>query len=166
MSTIKADNIQSGDRVGLFPISEIRGRVIKSYRNTYRNGSWNPSDSYAWVPGCWVDYIPLSASSRIRCTINLSKAFENTHHIGNFIFYANGVEQGRHSISGHHHEAKHMYMWDFASWGTTNGRIGYQARRHGGGNIPRFHGTHYWDGGGSNQVAQSQMFIEEYIPLS
>lgn len=167
MSTVKANNISGGARVEGFPLAELSGQIIKTWRNTYWNGSWEPADAYAWVPGMWVDYQPASANSRIRVTCCLSKSFNNSHHISNFIFYSNtSTEQGRHSVSGHHHEARHEYTWDFASWGTTRARVGYQARRHGSGNIGRFHGTHYWDGGGGNTNSQSQMYIQEYLPLT
>jgi hypothetical protein len=57
-------------------------------------------------------------------------------------------------------------VWDVASWGGSLARIGYQARRYGGSNIPRVHGTHHWEGAGSNQNANTQIYIDEYFPMS
>jgi hypothetical protein len=57
-------------------------------------------------------------------------------------------------------------VWDVASWGGSLARIGYQARRYGGSNIPRVHGTHHWEGAASNQNANTQIYIDEYFPMS
>lgn len=166
MTTLKVDNIQAQNSGYLLPLTQLAQRTIKEYRQTYQNGSWDPSDAYAWAPGLWVDYQPASASSRIRCTWNIAFAHTNGHAIAHCIFYSNNsTEQGRHTIAGQSPEHKHAYVWEFDSWGTTRARIGYQIRRYGGSNIPRFHGTHHWDGSGSNQVSTSQIYIEEYYSL-
>jgi hypothetical protein len=52
-----------------------------------------------------------------------------------------------------------------ASWGVSNQRIGYQSRNYSAGNRALFHGTGYWDGGGSNQAAESSICIEEFIVI-
>jgi hypothetical protein len=163
MSTLRVDNIRSRSGEAILPLSQLRYRVIKTYRNTYRGGSWDASDTFQWMPSAFVDYTPASASSRIRFNINVSFAHINGHAISHWIFYANGVERGRHSVSGQSPEWRHLYVWDFASWGTFNARIGYQVRRYGGGNQPRFHGTTHWDGVGSNQAAQTEILLEEYL---
>ena len=165
MSTLRVDNLQAGSREQLVPLTELKQRVIKTYRNQYRSGSWDPSDAYQWLPAGFHDYTPASASSRIRFSIAISYAHSSGHAIAHMIFYANGVEQGRHCISGQSPEHRHLYVWDVASWGTSSGRIGYQVRRYGGSNVPRFHGTHHWNGAGSNQAAQTEIVIEEYLPL-
>lgn len=166
MSTLKVDNLQAGSRENLVPLTELRQRVIKTYRNSYRSGSTTPaSGSYNWLPAAYADYVPASASSRIRFSINLTFSHTNGHAISHMIFYANGVEQGRHTIAGQSPEHRHLYVWDFASWGTTSGRIGYQVRNYGTSNQGRFNGTHHWDGGGSDQAAQTEIVIEEYFPI-
>lgn len=166
MSTVKVDNLQDHNRGYLLPLSQLSQRVVKEYRQTYQNGSWDPSDSYAWAPGLWVDYQPARSDTRIRVTMTIAFAHSNGHAISSCVFYSNdSTEQGRHSISGQSPEHRHTYVWEFASWGTNRARIGYQIRRHGGSNTPRFHGTHHWDGGGSNQTSQSQIYIEEFLPL-
>jgi len=165
MSTLIVDTVRSGPQNEEILVTELRQRVIKTFRNSYRGGSWEPAISYDWVPAGFVDYTPASSSSRIRFTINLSYAHTNGHAITHCIFYANSVEQGRHSISGQSPEWRHMYVWDVASWGTIQGRIGYQMRRYSNSNISRIHGTHHWDGVGSNQAAQTEIVIEEYLPI-
>lgn len=166
MSTLRVDNLQAGSNDYLLPLTELRQRRIKYMRDVYQFGSWTPSTSYAWMPGGYLDYAPLSASSRIRFTLALSMGHINGHAISHNIFYANGVEQGRHSISGQSPEHRHTYIWDVASWGTASGRIGYQTRNYGGSNQALMHSTYYWDGAGSNQVAQSEITLEEYIPIT
>ena len=165
MSTLRVDNLRAGSAEAGFPLSELRHRVIKTYRNQYRGGSWLPSTTYQWAPAMYHDYTPASASSRIRFSISISYAHNDGHGISHCIFYANGAEQGRHSISGQSPEHRHLYVWDVASWGTFNARIGYQVRIYGTSNEGRFHSTHHWDGGGSNQAAQTEIVIEEYFPI-
>ena len=167
MTTLRVDNLQHQNREYLLPISQLRQRVVKEYRQTYQNGSWEPSDSYAWAPGLWVDYHPARADTRIRCSWTFNFAHIDGHAISSCVFYSNGsTEQGRHSIAGQSPEYRHLYVWEFDSWGTSRARIGYQIRRHGGGNRPRFFGTHHWDGVGSNQTGTSQLLIEEYLPIT
>lgn len=165
MSTLRVDNLRGVTNEALVPLSELRQRWINSYYASYNSGSWQPSTAYGWAPGLFYDYTPASASSRIRTTCNFSYSHASGHAISHCIFYANGVEQGRHSIAGQSPEHRHAYIWDFASWGTSAGRIGYQIRSYGGSNQPRFHGTHHWDGTGSNQNAMAEIIIEEYFPI-
>ena len=165
MSTLITDVIKAGPLNDEVPIVELQQRVIKTFRNTYRAGSWAPSNTYQWMPASFADYTPASASSRIRFSLSLSYAHTNGHSILHCIFLANNIEQGRHSISGQSPEWRHLYVWDVPSWGTTEARIGYQARQYGTGNQPRVHGTHHWNGTGSNQAAQTEIVIEEYLPI-
>lgn len=165
MSTLRVNTIQGVTSEITIPLSELRQRTIKDYRSTYNAGSWQPTTSYDWAPGMFFDYTPASASSRIRTTICFSYSHASGHAISHCIFYSNGTEQGRHSIAGQSPEHRHTYVWDFASWGTSVGRIGYQIRSYGGSNQPRFHGTHHWDGSGSNQNAMGEFRIEEYFAI-
>lgn len=165
MSTLRVNNLSSGPSPYDIPLGELEYRIIKDYRTQYSGGSWEPSDTYQWVPNAYVDYTPASPDSRIRFTINLSYAHTSGTPIMHCVFYANSVEIGRHNISGQSPEWRHCYVWDVASWGGSLARIGYQARRYGGSNIPRVHGTHHWEGAGSNQNAHTQIYIDEYIPM-
>ena len=167
MSTIIVDEIYPDPNQQPIALTELGHRVIRNYRATYTGGQWNPDNTYNWVPGTFHDYTPLSASSRIRAWVHLSYARNvgAAHGISHWIFYANGVEQGRHSISGNHVEDNSVYVWDFASWGTSAGRIGYQSRSYtNDNNEVRAHTTIWWDGTGSSQNSFSQLIIEEYIP--
>jgi len=172
MSTVRVDNLiaslpNTSTSVAALPLSELRQRTIKDFRSRYSGGSYIPGDTYNWALGMFADYAPASASSRIRTSIGFSYSHENGHAISHWIFYANGVEIGRHSIAGQSPEHRHLYVWDFASWGTSTARIGYQVRRYGGSNQPRIHATHHWDGVGSNQSALciGDFSIEEYFAI-
>lgn len=166
MSTVITDNIAADDYSEAIPLTELGNRVINTYRLLYTGGEWNPDNNFAWVPGQHYDYTPISASSRIKVYCNIPAASRNAaHNISNWIFYANGVELGRHSISGNHHEDCSLYIWDTASWGTSQGRIGYQMRSYANdNNETRLYTTRYWDGSGSQQNCYGHFLIEEYLP--
>jgi hypothetical protein len=149
------------------PLTELGHRVVKEARATYDGGQWNPDTTYNWVPGMFNDYTPLLAGSRIRmtCMIPYAGNASSAHAISHWIFYANGVEQGRHGVSGEHIEDQRTYVWDVASWGTSAGRIGYQMRAYANDNHEtRPFATRYWDGGGSTQNCRGQWVIQEYLP--
>ena len=167
MSTVIVDNLSSDEMVGSdnIPLTELGYRVIKEYTSIYTSGQWNPNNSYAWMPGMYVDYTPLSSSSRIRVYCSVPGAGVNSAHaISHWIFYRNGTELGRHSVSGQHFEDNNTYTWDMASWGTTSGRIGYQMRSYANDNHEvRLYRTRYWNGGGSNQNCRGQFVLYEYL---
>jgi len=166
MSTIITDQLQYDYDKPLVPITELGHRVIKSFRQNYDGGLWNPDTNYNWVPGMYTSYTPLSSSSRIRvyCHLPYARNSGSSHAISNWIFYANGVERGRHSVSGNHLEDMSCYVWDMASWGTIEATIGYQMRAHANDNHEvRPYTTQYWDGGGSTQTCRGQFVIEEYL---
>lgn len=173
MSTVIVDTIQ--EAVNTFnpyqatkgiPVYELRHMTVKTARQTYTSGTWVPSTAYAWMPGGYFDYTPLRGDTQIRFSINLAYGWVNGHCITHNVFYAAGSERGRHSISGHHLEQRHLYLWQVASWGAGNNqRIGYQSRNYGGSNQGRFHGTGYHDGGGSTVTAQTELYIEEILVI-
>jgi hypothetical protein len=166
MSTIIADSLRVTERDLIIPMSQLGHRVIKEFRNTYTGGEWNPAATYSWVPGMFVDYSPADIFSRIRVSCHIPYASRNAAHaISHWIFYANNVELGRHSISGNHIEDNSVYVWDFSSWGTIIGRIGYQMRSYvNDNNETRVYTTRYWDGTGSQQNCFGQLIVEEYLP--
>jgi len=166
MSTLQVNTIQAGTSEFSIPVSELSGRIIKTYKDTYLLGAWVPSTDYTWLPGGFADYSPERSDSRIRFSLSLCMAHQDGHAISHNIFYANGVEIGRHSISGQSPEHRHLYVWDVASWGDFTGRIGYQMRAYSASaNRVRVHSTHHWDGVGSAQIGQTEILIEEYLPL-
>jgi len=167
MSTIVTDTISPDPNTNPIDLSQLQKRIVREYRTTYTGGAWRNGNSYAWVPGAFVDYTPYSGSTRIRCYWNIPTArwVGNAHSISHWIFYSNGTEQGRHSLSGNHIEYRATYVWDFASWGTTNGRIGYQMRMYSVNNHEvGVYSTQWWEGTGSNQNCYGQFYIQEYIP--
>ena len=167
MSTLIVDQLYCDQHLAPVPLTELGHRVIRNFRQNYDGGQWNPNTAYNWVPGMHTTYTPLLSTSRIRCWVHLSYARNSgaAHAISHWIFYANGVERGRHSISGNHLEDNSVYVWDFASWGTNAATVGYQSRSYGDDNHEvRPHTTQYWDGGGSAQTCRSQFIIEEYLP--
>lgn len=166
MSTVIVDELYCDPHNAPVPLTELGHRVIKNFRQNYDGGQWNPNNSYNWVPGMFNDYTPLLGTSRIRVWCHIPYVGLNAAHaISHWIFFANGAEIGRHSVSGNHLEDYSVHVWDFASWGTTAGRIGYQMRSYADDNHEvRPYTTRYWDGGGSQQVCRGQFVIEEYLP--
>jgi hypothetical protein len=165
MSTVIVNELQADEFRPPIPLTELGYRVVKNYRASYTGGAWNPDTNYNWVPGMHFDYTPELSNSRIRvyCTIPYA-AVNIAHAISHWIFYANGAEQGRHSVSGNHIEDNSLYTWDFPSWGTTSGRIGYQLRSYtNDSNEVRLFTTRYWDGAGSGQNCRGNFTIEEYL---
>lgn len=166
MSNLYTDNFYIHDDLTEVPVLELTHRVLKQQRQTYTSGQWNPDTNFNWVPGMNAFYTPVSASSRIRVTCHIPLCGLNAaHEISHWIFYAAGVERGRHSVSGNHFEDNCVYVWDFASWGTSNQQVGYQMRAYANDNHEvRVYTTRYWNGGGSNQNCYGQFLIEEYNP--
>ena len=166
MSTLVTDTISPDPNLAPLSLDQLRRRVIREKRFTYTGGGWRNNNTFNWVPGAFDDYTPLSASSRIRgyWTLPVARWVGAAHSISHWIFYANGVEQGKHSLSGHHLEHRATYVWDFPSWGTSTGRIGYQMRMYAQGNHEvGVYSTQYWEGGGSNQNCFGQYYIQEYL---
>lgn len=165
MSKVIVDNLQVHPDSPYIPVSDLWHRPIKTIITTYTGGQWNPDTNYNWVPGMYYDYTPVNPRSRIKVACAIPYVGLNSAHgISSWIFYGNGVEIARHSVSGNHIEDKTTYTYDIGSWGNTSGRVGYQMRSHANdSNEIRPFTTRYWDGGGSNQNCYGQMIIEEYI---
>ena len=75
------------------PVTELTTRVIQYIRQDYTSGSWNPDNSYNWIPGAFYDFTPKRADSVIKYTMRLptARAGGSTHAIGNWYFYANNI---------------------------------------------------------------------------
>lgn len=167
MSTLVTDTISPDPNLDPLSLDQLRRRIIRETRSTYTGGGWRGNNTFQWVPGAYVDYTPLSASSRIRCywTLPTASWVGNAQAISHWIFYSNGsTEQGRHNMSCNHKEHRATYVWDFASWGTSVGRIGYQMRMYTLNNHEMgVYSTRYWEGNGSNQNCYGQTYIQEYL---
>ena len=168
MSKVIVDNIEIDDRKVNIPLSELNHKIIKRYSAEYTGGEWNPTVTYAWVPGMFYDYTPLRVNSKIRttCMIPIARVSGATHCMSHWIFYANGTELARHSVSGTHAEHWNTLTYEFPSWGTSSGRIGYQMRAYANDNHEmRPYTTEWWEGGGTNQSGgnvKGYFIIEEY----
>jgi hypothetical protein len=165
MSTLQVNTLVANQRQLNLDTSELGYRMIKRVRQLYTGGQWNPDTNFNWVPGMFFDYTPASTGTRVRITCHIPHAGLNAAHvISHWIFYSNGIEQGKHSISGNHYEDAGTYVWEVASWGTFNARVGYQMRSYANDNHEtRVYTTRYWDGGGSNQNCYGQLQIEEFF---
>ena len=148
------------------PIRELYNtRYLQRYQAVYTGGSWNPSTSYAWVPGSYVDFTPTRSDSTIQYAWRAPVAWVNASNaINHFMFYANGVLFKYHSVAGTHLEDADTYMWEVPSWGTTTGRIGCQVRCYATNNHTlRIYDTNYWNGTGSRQNAYGQLMVDEVL---
>lgn len=162
--TVQAGYI--GNRAGtvVVPTTELTKRVIQTVRQEYTAGQWNPSASYAWIPGTFYDFTPKRADSIIHYNMRLpiSRVGGSTHGIANFYFYANNILAYSWEETMNHYENGSTYMFSVPSWGTSTGRIGMQQRSHVNDNHElRHYTTEYWNGGGSNQNCPGQLIIEE-----
>jgi hypothetical protein len=166
MGTISASSISNTSGTVVVPTRELQNRVIQQNISDYTAGEWNPTASYAWVPGSYVDFTPLRTDSRISYIWRCPHAWSNANHaISHWKFYVNGEVYYYHSTSGRHIEDGSVLKWDVPSWGTTEGRIGYQIRSYQNDNHEvRLYTTYYWDGTGrSAQTCNGQLIIEEYV---
>ena len=146
------------------PVTELTTRVIQYIRQDYTGGSWNPDNSYNWVPGAFYDFTPKRADSVINYTMRLpyARSGSSSHAIGNWYVYANNIIYYRWEDSHNHCENGAIWQFQVPSWGTSTGRIGLQHRAHSNdGNEFRMYTTEYWDGVGSNQNCRGQLIIEE-----
>lgn len=166
MATLTVSTLKNSAGSVTIPVADLRNRTIQHYQSTYTGGEWNPNNSYNWIPGGFVDFTPRRADSRIRFMYRIPYAWVAASHvISHWKFYVNGQVYFWHNMSGTHIEDGNTLVWDFPSWGTTNGRIGYQHRSYADDNHEvRINTTYYWDGGGrSAQNCYSQIMIEEYV---
>lgn len=168
MSSVNTEYISDVNGNNLFPIREKRHTVVQYYDNEYSGGSWNPTNTWAWIPGCYVDFTPKLANSRIIVRQRLPVYWDNagsSHEIGHYRFYANGVLIIEGTESGTHIEHAKTYQFECASWGTTQGRIGLQWRSYSNDNNElRLFSSIYWDGNSNNQhqqVFKGHLMVEE-----
>jgi hypothetical protein len=150
------------------PVKELNSRCIQRYVADYTGGDWNPSNSYAWLPGGFVDFTPKKSDSRIYFYSRIPRAWVNaTHGISHWKFYVNGTLTFMHSESGNHLEEGNTFKWVVPSWGTFNARIGYQMRAYAVNNHTiRAYSTNYWDGVGSRQNAFGNLTVEEWAGVA
>jgi hypothetical protein len=163
---ISVDKITNTANTITVPILELyNNRYLQRYQSVYTGGSWNPNNSYQWVPGSFVDFTPQRSDSLIQYAWRAPHAWVNASHgIVHLQFYANGRLFKYHSLSGTHLEDGDTYMWEVPSWGTFNARIGCQVRSYAVNNHTlRFYDTNYWNGTGSRQNSYGQLMVDEVL---
>jgi len=169
MGTISANAISPTSGTPVVPVKELESRIIQAYQAEYTGGEWNPDNTSNWVPGSFVDFTPQRADSRISYIWRCPHAWVvASHAISHWRFFVNGNLYFWHSTSGVHIEDGCAIKWDVPSWGTSNGRIGYQIRSYANDNHEvRLYTTYYWNGTGrSAQNAAGQLIVEEYVGTS
>jgi hypothetical protein len=165
MGTLRTTSINHPDGTLILPTIELTKRVIQQYIFNYTAGEWNPDNSYTWAPGSYVDFTPRRTDSRISYIWRVPHAWSNASHvISHWQFYVNNILYYRHSQSGVHIEDGNVMKYDVPSWGTSQGRIGYQIRSYANDNHEcRLYTTYYWNGTGrAAQNCYGQLIIEEY----
>lgn len=169
MRTATVETISNTSGSLTVPTKELTSRIIQQYNADYTAGEWNPNNTYTWAPGGYVDFTPRLADSRISYIWRVPHACYRgqTHAISHWKFFVNGVVYFWHSVSGRHIEDGNVLKWDVPSWGTTQGRIGYQIRSYSNDNHEvRLYRTDYWNGTSSAQTANGQLIVEEYAGVS
>lgn len=167
MGTLTVNQISASNGGVVVPVKELGVRTIQRYQNTYTGGDWNPSNTSDWLPGSYVDFTPLRADSTIIYQCRIPVAWRNAAHcITHWRFYVNGFLLHWHDSNGYHLEDGCTWKWEFPSWGTTTGRIGYQVRSYSvNSNTLRFYTTYYWNGVNSNQTSYGQLMVDEQVGL-
>lgn len=148
------------------PVKELyNNRYVQRYQAVHTGGSWNPSTTYQWVPGSFVDFTPQRTDSLIQYAWRAPHAWINqSNGIVHLQFFANGRLFKYHSLAGTHLEDGDTYMWEVPSWGTFNARIGCQIRAYTTNqHTLRFYDTNYWNGVGSRQTANGQLMVDEVL---
>lgn len=150
--------------------------LINYVEYPYTAGVWNASTSEAWVPGLYVDYTPISSTSKIKLHLEFSCSFNGGNgHIGHFRSYV-GTDAGAGSgaagnyafksyisISGQTSEERVSMEIPCASWGAgVEGRIGLYGRGYSGSWMPRFHASYYWNGAQGQKYCEPIVYIEEW----
>ncbi len=151
-------------------------RTVRSGTYTFQNVTTQQgvTDSYADLTGSVMSYVPPTGATQVKYTFQFSSYWINAHAINNYKFFIDGVEVlwARHSRSSQYLEDRNSFEWVINIGGTTNTNTGRQAtwtnaktlkmqvRRYGGNNYNNLHGTHYWDGGDSNQFNIPVLTIE------
>jgi hypothetical protein len=157
---------------GICDGSIIEG-VERSYTWPMVNEQYGTLDSYEVIPGSYIVYMPPKGASRVIYRFGSSLYRISEHAITHFKFFIdeNEVIFARHNRSGLQIEERSIFQWTIAIGGTQNNNTGRQSswnmpkslsmqvRRYSGNNFSNFHGTTYFDGGGSNQFSRPTLSI-------
>lgn len=165
MGTLSTDYLQNRAGTVKIPVRELETRVIQYYQAEYTGGSWNPNNSYNWIPGAYRDFTPRRTDSRIKYTCRIPYYWSNASHaISHWRFYAAGAILYTWSESATYIENGRTFEFEVPSWGTSSQRIGITLRSYSNDNHEvRMYGTRYWNGGGSTQNSRGHLMIEEIL---
>lgn len=165
MGALSVEYLQTTGGTVNIPVRELQVRVVQSVRSIYNLGTWNPDNTYNWIPGAFSDFTPRRADTRIRYFMRLPHYWHNaSHSISHYYFWAANILYYYWSESGTFLEDGNTFQFEVPSWGTTSGRIGLQHRAYSNDfNEQRMYGTTYWDGVGSVQNAIGQLIVEEIM---
>jgi len=136
--------------------------------------------SYVDVDGSTVTYTAPSNCIGVMYEFLHNAAWNDTaHSIQHYRLYLEGTEvvYGRRTHAGYYNESKPMCQWYFRidsslsgqdsntgavpSWSSAK-TMKWASRAYGGNGIERMHGSQYFDGGGSNQFHQPQIWITAF----
>jgi hypothetical protein len=164
MGSLSVDFIENLSQDAVVPVKDLSTQVIQFFQQEYTGGEWNPTTTYAWVPGAHTNFQPLRADTKIRFTMRLPVAWVAAGHaIGHWYFFAAGRLFWYWSESGTHIENGKTFQFEVPSWGTSQQLIGLQHRSYANDNHEtRIYTTYYWNGTGrSAQLATGHLIIEE-----
>jgi hypothetical protein len=149
--------------------------LINRVEYPYTAGVWNSTTTNTWVPGLYVDYTPLSSTSKIRLYLEFTVGFNaGSGHIGHYMTYigadngltgatGNYLQSNFTPISGQTSEERVSMQIPCDSWGAgVEGRMGLYGRSYGSSWYARFHGSYYWNGGVGQQYCEPIVYIEEW----
>ena len=164
MGSLNVDYITDRAQSFSIPVSTLKGRIIQYISEEYTAGEFNPDNTYRWIPGAHYDFTPLRSDTRIKYNCRLPMAWVGAaHSISAMKFFVDTTEYFAWSQSMTYYENSYDFEFEVPSWGAgVQGRIGLQIRSHANNNNEvRVYSTTYWNGAGSRQTANGQMFIEE-----
>jgi hypothetical protein len=186
MGSLRTDNVQLASGANHFTrpgqimeylTSPCDGSVVTGISGTYTwpsvPGQQTLSASYQTLSGSSISYVPPAGASKVVYRFNFGMRWENDHAITHHRFLIDETEVlwARQNRSGRYPEDKISFEWTINIGGTANTSSGRQAswtspktlsvssRWYGVSNNRNAHGTHYWDGTGSNQFVMPTLTL-------
>jgi hypothetical protein len=186
MSTLKVNNLQLLSGASQFTrpgqiieylTSPCDGSTVIGQSGSYTwptvPGQQTLSASYQTLSGSSISYVPPAGASKVVYRFNFGMRWENDHAISHHKFFIDGTEVlwARQNRSGRYPEDKISFEWTINIGGVANTSSGRQAswnslktlnvssRWYGSGNSRNAHGTHYWDGTGSNEFVMPTLTL-------
>lgn len=152
------------------------GKLIQTYHAEPHPGAWEANASYNIVPGLDHTFTPQRSDTKIRMDWSWVIYWTGTHSILHHRLWTDaetgtGTWTRQWTEGGQYQEKMIHFMHTFDSWGagtTRTFRIYARDYSHNG-NGANFHGSTYWDGGGTNingnnNQAHPVIHFTEYLP--